>query len=52
MNKAKAIGLLERYKSIREIAMASEKELMDTSGIGKVLAKRIAEIMRRDYIRH
>lgn len=51
MNVEKTEALLKKFKTIKEIAMVSEKELAETLGIGKVLAKRITEVMRREYSR-
>jgi Fanconi anemia group M protein len=45
----RARKLLERFKTIQALANASVEELMETSGIGEALSKRIYEAFRREF---
>jgi len=41
--------ILKKFKTIRNFANANEKELIEVDGIGKVLAKRLHELLNKEY---
>jgi Fanconi anemia group M protein len=41
--------LLRKFKTIKNIANAKEKELLEVDGVGKVLAKRLHELLNKEY---
>jgi len=41
--------ILEKFKTIKNLANASEKELIEVDGIGKVLAKRLHNLLNEEY---
>jgi len=47
----KAQNLLEKFNGILGVVLATEKDLVETSGIGKKLAKQIVEVWNYDYKR-
>lgn len=41
--------ILKKFKTIKNFANANEKELLEVDGIGKVLAKRLHELLSKEY---
>jgi len=41
--------LLRKFKTISNLANAKEKELLEVDGVGKVLAKRLHELLNKEY---
>ncbi len=41
--------ILRKFKTIKNVANAKEKELMEVDGVGKVLAKRLHELLNKEY---
>ena len=41
--------LLRKFKTIKNLANAKEKELLEVDGVGKVLAKRLHELLNKEY---
>ena len=42
--------LLNHFRNIKDIANASEKDLMEVEGIGKNIASEIIRILNSDYL--
>jgi len=41
--------ILRKFKTIKNLANATEKELIEVDGVGKVLAKRLDELLNKEY---
>ena len=41
--------ILKKFKTIKDFANAKEKELIEVDGVGKVLAKRLHELLNKEY---
>jgi len=41
--------ILRKFKTIKDFANAKEKELIEVDGVGKVLAKRLHELLNKEY---
>ena len=41
--------ILKKFKTIKDFANAKEKELIEVDGVGKVLAKRLHELLNKKY---
>jgi Fanconi anemia group M protein len=41
--------ILKKFKTIKNFANANEKEMIEVDGIGKVLAKRLHELLNKEY---
>jgi len=41
--------ILKKFKTIKDFANAREKELIEVDGVGKVLAKRLHELLNKEY---
>lgn len=41
--------LLRKFKTVKNMANAKEKELLEVEGVGKVLAKRLHELLNKEY---
>jgi len=50
INRTKAKKLLEHFKTPEHIFSASEEELQAVEGIGKILSKKIREIITKEYL--
>ncbi|MCK5333899.1 MAG: hypothetical protein KAJ24_05265, partial [Candidatus Aenigmarchaeota archaeon] len=49
VNRTLAVRLLEKFKTVKAIASASEFELREVEGIGEEKAKAIKDIFEREY---
>lgn len=49
INVVTAKGLLTKFKSIKELTNANEKELLECDGVGKLRAKSLKEFFEREY---
>jgi len=41
--------ILRKFKTIKSLANATEKELVEVDGVGKALAKRLHEVLNKEY---